>query len=282
MNFDHASVTCTVTYACNYNCTYCSQNQFLKNPKTLSIKIFKILIDKIFKENLKTLDFSLLGGELSTDFKYLEYFEYILSKNKEQFLNNTYLDNLNIVFLSNFSGTDLFFIKLIEIIEKYKVPNLTFNFEITIHKEYSHPEKIIKKLENFHNYIKSLKNIYLIVNFLDDYQKLKIKETYYKDYEIFDKYLDIQETSKFKVFFKQLITNEIPLKKTNQKRLCNALYYNITPDGKIVDTCRDITLNFINFKFIKNTIHCSKTCPCEHLNTEFNQLPDKMDKSCCL
>jgi len=260
MTFDHANFNFTLTLECNYKCEYCLQGTFQNEKKFLNFKMFSLIIDKIFKSKLKSLDITLMGGELSTDEKYLEYFEYLFKKQLETNIH------LCINFLSNYS-VDSFFKKLINLHKTYS--STTLHLDLTLHKDYStNYKKIISRLKEDILYIN--KNFTINISFLENFSIISKKNSYYKNYKEFGENIN---NPNVKIIFSQLRNfKDCPPIKNPGKRLCNALYYLITPDGKIIDPCRNITTTFLSFKIVTKVITCNKPCPCPFLKTEFTQV----------
>jgi len=260
LSLDHANISFELTHECNYKCSYCLQGCTQNEKKYLNIKMFKLIVDKLFKSDLKSLSITLMGGELSTDEKYLEYFEYIFKKQ----IPNTIA--LKIDFLSNYSE-DSFFKKLINLHKLY--PNIKIDLILTLHKQYSinNCSKIISRLKEDSEY--NNKNFCIDVCFLENFSKISKEDSYYKYYKNF---FENSNKKNLKAVFTQLRKyDNCPLSKNPGKRLCNVLYYSVTPDGKITDQCRNITTNFINFKLSKHPILCNKACPCPFLEDDFTQ-----------
>jgi len=237
----HINLNFTLTNNCNFKCSYCIQGSLQTRTKILDIKVFRNIIVKIFKEvkkyNFETMDITLMGGELSTNNKFLEYFKLLFK----------YLNELNIKvslnFLSNLSGNLSFFKELL----KYQNDNISLTLIGSIHSEF----KSIKKLESIYKLYRNL----LELSFLEDKVYAKFKD-FIIDNNIVTNFIDIREP----------LANE---KKIKNIKICNAQYFNIFPDGEIKDVCRNFKFNYRNFKIINKEIKCNKECPCPFLANEF-------------
>lgn len=261
MTFTHTNVCFTLTHECNFACDYCIQGKLQNKSEFLNLKMFKIIVNKIFKSDLKSMDLTLMGGEISTDEKYLDYFQYIFELNKKSNIK------LYVNFLTNYSKND-FIKKLINLHKLY--PETDLNISITLHKDYCNPKNIIPRLYEIAKEI--TKTFTVELSFLENFSVFKAEETYYKYYKKDVKYLNKKYGDKFEYNFIQLRNYEnCPIDINPGKRRCNALYYEITPEGKIKDMCRNKTFNFMNFKLIKKEIICDSACPCPFLYDEFKQ-----------
>jgi len=263
MTFNHANFNFILTYNCNYNCEYCLQGSDHTKTTFLSLKMFSIIIDKIFKMDFKSIDITLMGGELSTDEKYLEYFEYIYK------LNAKYQKQVHIVFLTNFS-TLSFYKKLLSMTKLY---NIELEIEFTLHSNYvKNSSYVIKKMDEYLTFAKNINNVENTFIFLENFLKFSKEDTYYNNFK--NPLKELNNKYHFGTKFEQLRQfKDCPTYlTTSAPRRCNALYYKITPDGKIRDECRNIKYNFINLKFIKKEIICTKPCPCPFLENEFTQV----------
>jgi len=264
MTFDHANFNFVLTHECNYRCPYCIQGHLQNDKNFLNFKMFTLIINKIFEMDFKSINISLSGGELSSDEKYLKYFEYVLK------INEKYNKMVTIEFLSNFSVLP-FYKKLLLIIDKYK--NTKIEFLFSLHKNYvDNVTKTMNKITDYLIHAQKVKNIENVFIFLENYLKIPKDKTYYKNFE---KPLNkLRKTYKFNIKLEQLRQfKDCPDSLTTSTlRRCNALYYTIEPSGKIQDLCRGKIFNFMNLKFIKNEIICSRHCPCSFLEREFTQI----------
>jgi len=247
LNFEHMNINFTITENCNFRCSYCIQGTNQNSQKILSLKLFELILNKIKLEaidkNIKTIDITLMGGELSTDFKFLKYFE------KLTIFQSTDL-KIHVNFLTNFSGNILFFKHLDNMFDNQ------LTFDISIHPEYI-TNNFLNKINNFYCSVKN--NIIL--------NQLYSKNLLMSAYDIEEKLNKNIKVNKIKIRTNGYIDN-----KNTDIRYCNALYYLISPDGKILDPCRNKKFNFVNFKIVKKIIECSKACPCPFLETEFVQI----------
>lgn len=248
LDFYHANFNFTITNLCNYKCSYCIQGNYQNNTKFLSPKLFRLIIKKIFleasKSKLKTLDITLMGGELSNIPTTIQYFQII----KEETPNNI---NICINFLTNFSGEINYFLSL----DSIRQSNINVVIDSTLHKDYviSNSFKIKKK----------------ILDLLDT--SLELKFTFLEK-EVQEQYGDYLDTNKIP-WTQEEIRSVGYIKETSKKEVrCNALYYNIFPDAKIIDVCRNKTMNFLTFKFEQKEILCRKECPCPFLKIEFQRI----------
>lgn len=250
MKFDHANFNFTITNYCNYSCSYCIQGNYQNETEMISPKIFKLIIKKIFKEakgKLKSLDFTLMGGELSTlDTK--EYFQIIKDETPDEL-------QVCINFLTNFSGEIDYFLFLDSITQ----PNITVVIDSTLHENYS--TNVSKRIKDKILLLKDT-SLELKFSFLEGMIPNKVIHIYKDFFE--------EHGIEFKI--EKLRGVGYITADSSRTVRCNALYYNILPDAKIRDTCRGIQFNFLTFKFQQKEIVCSKECPCPFLKTEFTQV----------
>jgi pyruvate-formate lyase-activating enzyme len=253
--FNHININFTLTESCNFKCSYCIQGFNQDSPIVLNINYFELILKKLKKEIIKnkitSLDITLMGGELSTQINFLNYFELI----NKVFENSSIEVHVN--FLTNFSGNFNFFEKLNNMFNK-----ISITFDISIHPEYF--TKInLSKIIKFINIIDNKNDI--IINYLYS------NYIFIPDFEL--------ELDKLKLLNKKIIINKTLIRKAGYidkkrtiGRYCNALYYLVFPDGKIIDQCRQKEFNFINFKVIPKIIECYRECPCPFLEKEFVQI----------
>ena len=268
--FKKMEIFSELTFHCNYECWYCCQNVDHNDTKRISIKRYQLLTNKLLKEakmaGVQDIEFSLMGGELSTDLEFLKYFEISIG-----IVKKLDIKNLSFTFLTNFSGDVLFFNKLQELF--YGTPyKLCLN--ITIHEEYATTEKKINAIISKLNQLRDSDNFIIDITFLKSNTK-----KYQKMQELINKNKN-KIKIKHNIIFEELVQKGknsscgVDISKNVYPRYCDALSFSIINDF-IINRCTNKKYNFLNFKIDKKLIKCDKTCPCLHMNTFFNQIPLK-------
>ena len=255
---------------CNWNCSYCSENTDKNNRNKLNFKIFKLLIKKVFlefhKSGITFCSLSLLGGELSIDDDYLNYFEFLLQESQQ------YEFILEFDLITNFTGSVNFFNSFCDF--KLKFPKHKYIISVTLHEEYYlKKEDIVKIIHKIDRIVTNGIMVDLRVLISDSPLNKKLQQFIL---EIFGNDEKNIKFPKIKISTDKLINYdfnnfEYGYKLKSQKyRYCDALYYSFK-NNKIHDSCRNKDYTFLNFKIVKKLIHCNKMCPCSHLNTTFNK-----------
>ncbi len=264
MTFNKANITFTLTNKCNYRCSYCIQGQLQKEEDFLDLNAFKFIILNIKKQaciaGIKEIDLSIMGGEISIIPETLEYFQYVFDTFQDTDIK------LQLQLLTNFSAGIKYYQDLIKICND----NITSVIDITLHEEYTNAStfpKIKEKLEILKEGL--IDDTKITFNFLISNDKEQQEHYLYK--VAYPYILESQDV--FNISTCNITDTNV---RKNQIRRCNAMYYNINPDGKILDTCRNIMFqSALKFKFIKKEIICTRECPCEFLEHDFLQLPLK-------
>jgi hypothetical protein len=135
MKLDSLDINIFLNDSCNWNCSYCGQNQHSNkkiNKEILykNLKKFKKELNNFLKINkISNINIIFQGGELSTDIK-------TLTRIKE--IKNMFEDipNLNYIFLTNFSGNLKYFDKLLTILDIKVIA--------TLHQEYINEKLLIE------------------------------------------------------------------------------------------------------------------------------------------
>jgi len=250
------------TKKCNFNCSYCSQNNSKDLRNNLDLNIFKEVLNNLLKfNNIDKYIFSVMGGELSL--LNIEYIENIFNIFNDAF--NKKFDkiklkknNIKIVFVTNFS-TDFSNIYNKYFQNEFLENNVLLDLAISHHHQNEDKlfnktlsdfidQKIILKRnilftiktfnENTYNKFIQLKNDF----FINEYQKHKDSFLI----EFGDKNWKIQK----KIFSK--------IKKQVRPVICNAWNYNLDNSGNLNHLC---TLEKIKIDEIKQEVKiCSKRC----------------------
>jgi len=248
------------TELCNFNCPYCiTKENRLKNKKKylepLKIKYFlnkkfiPAFYEKfgkdIFDPNKFYFLFAISGGEFS-----------VLNINiiKNLIKNLKFpetLNNYTINFLTNFSNSNDYYIKILQYLKEFKI---NYNLQITYHSsEWKNFQIFYQKLNDFLELIEKKDNLDILIfkkdlNNLNKIFKNKLKKI--QEYLITED-IDYQDY--------KILLNEN--KNLLRPVLCENFYYTLNTDETLELPCQNISINFLNFstKYI-NKFYCNHCC----------------------